>query len=208
MSNTTSTTPKTLQEKISSAPTYMKALPVIGFGAGFAYGKLVKKCWGCAFGFGAAGFVVGSIPLIVHINKLEGVEVKKQEAASDNKPTTGNAGSATSATVTSILETLAEVSEKNNRKAQYEAQKEKIKQLATALTEKEQSALLDLLNLMKSISGKSASPQQALTILSSGSATIEKKYGTDFMKALNQKMAKLQTELQITPFLNSPAEHA
>lgn len=207
MSEKTSTTPKTLQQKISDAPTYMKVLPVIGFGAGFSYGKFVKKCWGCAFGFGAVGFVVGTIPLTIHLSKLEGVEVTKpNEQKPESKSETNIAN--TGATVNSIMETLAATSAKNEKqKEKFESQKEKIKQAVSSLSEKEQSALLELLQLGKSISEKSSSPQQALTILSTQSAAIEKKYGVDFMKGLSVKMDKLQKDFNISP-LNTATPNA
>jgi hypothetical protein len=192
-------TQKTLQQKFSDAPAYMKALPIIGFAAGMTYGKIVKKCWGCAFGFGAAGFAVGSIPLVIHLNKLDGVGFDKKNETKNEGAALAST-TAPSATVNSIMETLAATSAKNEKqKERFESQKDRIKLAVSSLGEKEQSALLELLQMGKALMEKSQSPQQALTVLSSQSAAIEKKYGADFMRGLSSKMEKLQADFKISP---------
>lgn len=195
-----SSQPKTLKQKISEAPTYMKALPVIGLGAGMAYGKIVKKCWGCAFGFGAAGFAVGCIPLAIHLNKLDAVEIAKPTDAKDEKKKEeGATTKEPSATVKDILAVMETSASNKEQSEKFKSQKEKITQALGSLTEKEQQGLLEFMQLGQSLESKKMPPQQMMVVLGNKMGGFEKKYGKGFMQGLQTKMNKLQQDFQISP---------
>jgi hypothetical protein len=65
----------------SPAPTWSKVLPLFGFLLGFAYGKVKKDCWGCAFGFGFLTAVATSVPFVIYTVRLKGKDDTAQAGA-------------------------------------------------------------------------------------------------------------------------------
>lgn len=200
---TSSTNPST------TIPTWKYALPVVTFSIGFGYGKIVKKCWGCAFGFGFAAGAVGLIPLGLHYNKIHSIGMKSaDEKASESKPAeaaaTKEVEKAAPATVKSgdIVTMMQDISKSQNKEADFNSQKDKITQAVDSLNDKEKSVLMDMMALGKSMTDKKVKPADAYTAVMSKMAQLQKTYGDKFINDFSNKMKEVETKFGITLNLN------
>lgn len=184
----------------TKVPAWKYALPVITFSAGFAYGKIVKKCWGCAVGFGFTAGALGAIPLGLHYAKIHSIGMKaaesnpetKAEPKGETKPAVVDVKTAD---VVNAIEGLA-ISQK--KAGAFADKKEKITQAIDSLDNKEKTVLMEMMALGKAMTDKNSNPQTSYAAVMNKMSQLQKTYGEKFMSDFSKKMKEVESNFGIS----------
>jgi len=170
---------------------WKKAAVPVGFIGGFALGYAIKKCMGCATGYGFAMAAVCSVPLGLDIYQLTAVPktpTKPADKSSTPDPKT----------VAIMADMKALLGSDTQKIADFDKQSPQIQSAIGGLTDSEKSAFQEILTATKSSSAASASdPQSATAELLSKVDSITKKYTQPVMDSLNSKMASIEKQFGI-----------
>lgn len=189
-------------KKTPEIATWKKVAPAIGFAAGVAFGKGVKKSWGWGLGLGITFGSVAAIPYFLESNKLSNVSIKDKDATDKAEsptltkeeiknatPAAAAGGDLTTAQVIAKMDVLAE---KNNKAGLWAQKKEEATKIIDGFSGKDRAIMVELMDVGEKLKEeKKGNKEQMFGGVMTKMAEMYKKYGETYVTDLMKKIKTL-----------------